>query len=114
MPRILTQDVVNFYLAPYFKVSSPVFGLEMGQRFKTARMKMQMTQVEMAKRLGLTQTDICRLETGKLERVSLTTQEFKTALGEHFGYVIVGSLHWKYEEIKWKKNNRFGMMVGSR
>lgn len=84
------RGYVRDYLDIYFKNSTPLFDAAMSARFKVARSELGLSQSEMAKRIGLTQTDISRIEAGKCLTTGVKTEQFKTALGDYFKYVIVG------------------------
>lgn len=113
MPRFLTRDVIAIYEERHFKATTPLVTPAMGKRLKSAREMMELSQKQMADLFRVTQTDISRLENGRLDRIPLSTWEFRTALDKHFEYVLTGVGNWKYEEIKWKKDKKLRAYVGS-
>lgn len=105
---------IRDYLEIYFKNSTPLFDAAMSARFKVARSELGLSQSEMAQRIGLTQTDISRIEAGKCLTTGVKTEQFKTALGDYFKYVIVGGMKpvrlskkaEVYEENYWKEKKK--------
>lgn len=87
----------------YFKRVTPIFNAEMGERLARARVEMGLNQAELGKKFGMSQSDIYRLESGKITRIPLTMQQFKDELADHFGYVFFDYPSFKY---KYKYRNK--------
>lgn len=89
----------------YFTRMTPIFDAEMGRRLANARKVMKLSQTELGEILGMSQSDIHRLEHGKIAYIPLSTQQFKDALTEHFDYIFRGSFSLRYNYEKTKENS---------
>ena len=63
---------------------------QVGQNLKAARSSANMTQVELAKKIGTTQAQIARYETGEQDMTITRMREIEIALGAKFGTLIKG------------------------
>lgn len=112
MPKILVPKIIESALRFYLEKTTPVFDLEMGKRLRVAREKADLTQKQLADLLGLTQTDISRLETGRTSQVNVTCEKFRIALGEHFEYMLIRQGYYRYEDITWRKDKQSRAWIG--
>lgn len=74
-------------------------------------MRMLIDQSELGRLLGISQRTVCEVEVGKRAVVkSLTLARFKAILGQHSGFVLIGSGSEKYNmgSIKSLYWERFG------
>lgn len=88
--------------------TTPVFNKEMGRRLMIARCKMKLKQDELAKLLGVNQSEVSRIELNRIEVGNFTTGKLKEALGRHFDYVFHGTRRSEYEPNWAQKRDQFG------
>ena len=63
---------------------------QVGQNLKAARQAASMSQVELAKKIGTSQKQITRYETGEQDMTITRMREIEIALGAKFGTLIKG------------------------
>ncbi len=80
--------------------ASPIFTQEMGVRMVYARRRMKLTQDRMAKLLGISRSELSRIECGDRARPYFTVSHMQDILGRHFRYVIDGTNWEEYE--RWR------------
>lgn len=73
-------------------VCTPIFDPAMGRRMASMRRQMDMRQAELGQRLGVTQSVISEMETGKcsIPRQPFTVSALKEAFGARAGYILHG------------------------
>lgn len=106
MPNVMAKELFEAMLQSYLASSRPMFTPEMGIRLKTVREKLEMTQRELAERLGLNQTELSRLEGGKNINAMPSCAAFKSVLGGHFEYFLTRLGYYRYEDIKVSYNKQ--------
>lgn len=114
MSNVLARNLFESMLSSYLNATVPAFSPEMGERLKTVRLKLKKTQREMAELLGLNQTEISRIESGKNINAMPTCERFKSVLGDDFEYFLTRSGYYKYEEIKVSYNRQIRVKVLSK
>lgn len=114
MAKVLDHQLFDHGLRLYLEVTTPVFDLEMGKRMKNIREKMELTQKELAERLGFNQTVICRLETGRQTHAPCNSAHLKNVFKDDFQYLILAHGYYRYEEIKYRYNKQIKKEVGSK
>lgn len=102
MTKILTASIFEMGLKRYLAVSTLIFDKEMGLRLKELRTAMKLSQADLAELLGLSQTDIHRLETGKLSTASCNSEVFRRVLLKNFEYLVRPSGWYNLGEITWR------------
>lgn len=112
--KILDKDLADRIVSRYFSMTTPVFDAPMGLRLKAIREQMKFTQKKLADLLGLSQTDVSRLEAGKLKCPGATSEQFKSVLKSHFEHLLTGNSYYKYETINYQYNKQIRKLVGSR
>lgn len=99
------------------QVLVPMFDKDSGFRMRLIRMKFLWDQKELARRLGTTQSQICKIERGKQEIPSFTFAQFKAVFDKFYSYILlnVGSeqinmaaIAEKYHRIKYTENRKPG------
>ena len=93
-------DAADYLLNRYLEITILRFTPEMGKRLREVREKdLHCTQRELADQLGISQTDICRLENGKRVNSLPNTTIFKTVLDRYFNYVLFGGYLFNQTEL---------------
>lgn len=72
---------------------------------------MGIRQGELARRLGVSQGMISKLETGKTQISHVRTGRFKSVLGKHFEYFLTGEGKEIYEKYRHVSIDRHGNVV---
>lgn len=79
--------------------TTPIFNEEMGHRLMVCRMKAMMTQTHLAKRLGISQANLSRLERGQLRTADFNCTKLEVIFGgSGFSYVVIGAGADKFDE----------------
>lgn len=90
---------------------TPIWSPEMGDRLKIARMKLKLSQGELAALLAITQSTVSKLECGVVQVALLPLSVLKFALTDHLTYVLWGSRESAYSpnyiiQEYWKRLKR--------
>lgn len=99
-------------LSIYLKITTFLFDEEMGRRLAEIRREAQLSQEELGLLLGLNQTGVYRLESGKSRTIHLTAEQFKDALPDHFDYVLLGGYRVLFGDAKVRKINTLRAKIG--
>jgi len=88
---------------------SPIFDAHAGERMRLVRMKRLWDQAELGEQLGISQTQVSKIEMGKLKHVEITMEKFKAVFGAHHKYILYSTymgefnprvIHTKYWEAR--------------
>lgn len=109
---LFTRQLQDRASKEFLSVTTPIITPEMGLRFRKARVKMDLTQQEMADRFGITQTIISRIESGLIISAPLTTLQFRNVLTEHFNEVVLGGRFIQNYGVTYYYNKQIKKWVG--
>lgn len=101
-------DSADHLTRKFLKITILRFDIEMGKRLVEVRKNIGVTQRQLADQLGLSQTDVSRLEQGKKVNALPTSDVFKTVLGRNFDYVCFGGWLMDQTELSIEKDKRLG------
>lgn len=107
------RDLCDYALREFLPNTTPIFTPEMSVRFRNARIKMQLSQREMADLLGATQTIVCRIETGKMTHSPITCQKFRIALKDRFSEVLIGGRFVDFRDLTYGYDKQIKKWVAS-
>ena len=87
-----------------WEIATPIFTPDMGMRLKIARMKLKWSQAEMGERLGVSQQQIGRIESGRIQTMEnpFSAAVLRDALRAHTNYVLFNSNADLYDYVKIK------------
>lgn len=97
----------------YLINTAPIFDPERGVRLRYAARKMGIDQIELGKRLGVSQPTISKMMKGKVRATHVKTGVFKTVLGRHFEYFLTGEGKEEYEKFRHVKIDAHGNVTAS-
>lgn len=102
-----SPDAADHLIDRYLKITILRFTPEMAARLAEVRKeKFKCSQRQLAEQLGLSQTDICRLEAGKYVGALPTADRFKTVLDKYFSYVCFGGALLNENELTVEYNKQ--------
>jgi hypothetical protein len=106
------------YISKIEHLVRPLFDADMGSRLELIRVKLLMSQTELAAKLGIKQTQLSKLENGYLEVAPFTLGTLRAATLEHFHFILfgtgnaagwnVGHLYSKFWDERLKKRRKPG------
>lgn len=69
----------------------PTFDADKGARMEAVRMKMLMSQGELASLLGISQSIVSKLERGAVSQASFTLGRLRAVFGTYFHFILFGT-----------------------
>lgn len=109
----------NRYIAQIEEHVRPIFNADSGARLELIRMKMLMSQGELAELLGTSQQQISKLERGHLDQAPFTLARLRAVIDTHFHFILFGSGpadQWSVRKIHteyWKHRLKTRRIPGS-
>lgn len=88
--RIRLRKAADKLSLLFYSTTTPIITKDRAQRFRRLREALQISQLEMAEKIGMSQANYCKMENGQKTHVSLTLMQFKESLSEYFSYVMLG------------------------
>ncbi len=78
---------------PLYHYLTPIWTKEMGARLITARMKMDLDQTQLGKKLGVSQTVVSKIETGRIGvvRAGITLAKLIEVFDADVDYILLGT-----------------------
>lgn len=76
----------------FFEVTTPIWTKSMGQRLREVRKMEGISQGKLARRLGVSQSHLSKLEKGKTGSADFTMMKFLHSLGVNTEYVLLGGI----------------------
>ncbi len=78
---------------PLYHYLTPIWDKEMGERLTIARMKMHLDQTQLGEKLGVTQTTISKIETGRIgvSRKGITLAKLIEVFDADVDYILLGT-----------------------
>ena len=91
--RIYTSGRAKFVTDRIYEVVTPIFDKEMGQRMRTARMRLFIDQTTLGEKFGVHQKTISSLERGviKCPESPFNLTKMREVFGKEWTYVLLGT-----------------------
>lgn len=79
--------------------TTPIFTKEVGERMALARMKLLWDQKELGEKLGISQQQVGKIESGhRIAERALSTAKFKEVFGDAFMFILFGTGDHRFPE----------------